>query len=72
MDLILFRVLVRRRTDIHGSDIVQGSGTKEDGYLAYYEICANVIDDGWNIVTQYPGMYTCSYNGVSLFGNYLS
>ena len=27
-----------------------GSGTKEDGYLAYYEICNH-----WELVTQYPG-----------------
>lgn len=33
----------------------QGEGTKEDGYLAYYEICQKVLDEGWNLVTQYPG-----------------
>merc|ERR1719367_1122872 len=33
----------------------QGSGTKEDGYLAYYEICNQILQDGWDLVTQYPG-----------------
>ena len=32
-----------------------GSGTKEDGYLAYYEICNQILDDDWELVTQYPG-----------------
>jgi len=34
----------------------QGAGTKEDGYLAYYEICEKILEDGWDIVTQYPGI----------------
>merc|ERR1719288_53063 len=33
----------------------QGSGTKEDGYLAYYEICNKILNDAWDLVTQYPG-----------------
>ena len=32
-------------------------GTKEDGYLAYYEICQAVQDeDGWDVETPYPGV----------------
>ena len=34
----------------------KGSGTKEDGYLAYYEICQKVLEEGWDLVTQYPGI----------------
>ena len=34
----------------------QGTGTKEDGYLAYYEICEKILEDGWDIVTPYPGI----------------
>merc|ERR1712106_317938 len=34
----------------------QGTGTKEDGYLAYYEICQKVLEEGWDLVTQYPGI----------------
>ena len=34
----------------------KGEGTKEDGYLAYYEICQKVLEEGWDLVTQYPGI----------------
>ncbi len=35
----------------------KGPGTKEDGYLAYYEICEAVQDeDGWSVETPYPGV----------------
>jgi len=34
----------------------QGSGTKEDGYLAYYEICEKILEEGWDLVTPYPGI----------------
>jgi len=34
----------------------KGSGTKEAGYLAYYEICEKILDDDWDIVTPYPGV----------------
>ena len=34
----------------------QGPGTKEDGYMAYYEICSNIIDEGWAIEQPYPGI----------------
>ena len=34
-----------------------GKGTKEDGYLAYYEICQAVEEeDGWDVETPYPGV----------------
>jgi len=33
-----------------------GPDTKEAGYLAYYEICDKIIDDGWEMVTRYPGV----------------
>jgi len=33
----------------------QGVGTKENGYLAYYEICNKILNDDWDIVTPYPG-----------------
>jgi len=33
-----------------------GADTKEDGYLAYYEICEKIIDDGWQMETMYPGI----------------
>jgi len=33
-----------------------GPGTKEDGYMAYYEICSNIIDDAWSIENPYPGI----------------
>ena len=32
-----------------------GPGTKENGYLAYYEICNQILADGWDLVQQYPG-----------------
>ena len=33
------------------------AGTKEDGYLAYYEICQAVQDeDGWEVEAPYPGV----------------
>jgi len=34
----------------------EGTGTKEDGYLAYYEICEKILEEGWDIVTPYPGI----------------
>ena len=34
----------------------QGPGTKEDGYLAYYEICEKILEEGWDLVTPYPGI----------------
>jgi len=34
---------------------LKGDGTKENGYLAYYEICNRILNDGWDLVTQYPG-----------------
>ncbi len=33
----------------------QGKGTKEDGYLAYYEICEGINKDGWTVERPYPG-----------------
>lgn len=36
--------------------LFQGASTKEDGYLAYYEICVNIIDKGWDIGNPYPGV----------------
>ena len=34
-----------------------GKGTKEDGYLAYYEICEAVQEEeGWGVQTPYPGV----------------
>jgi len=33
-----------------------GPDTKEAGYLAYYEICDKIIDDGWEMVTRFPGV----------------
>ena len=32
-----------------------GSGTKEDGYFAYYEICNQILDNDWELVTKFPG-----------------
>ena len=40
----------------HKELYIQGPGTKEDGYLAYYEICVNIIEDGWSIGNPYPGV----------------
>jgi len=34
----------------------KGAGTQEDGYLAYYEICERVLDQGWELETQFPGV----------------
>jgi chitinase len=33
----------------------QGKGTKEDGYLAYYEICEGIQKERWDVVRPYPG-----------------
>ena len=47
----------------------QGSSTKEDGYLAYYEICVNIIDKGWSVGNPYPGvMGPYAYKGDQWVG----
>jgi len=46
-----------------------GPDTKEAGYLAYYEICDKIIDDGWEMVTRYPGvMGPYAHNGNQWVG----
>ncbi|XP_071748272.1 uncharacterized protein Cht6 isoform X16 [Lepeophtheirus salmonis] len=34
---------------------VKGNGTKEDGYLAYYEICKGIKEQKWDVVRANPG-----------------
>lgn len=34
----------------------QGKGTKEDGYLAYYEICEGIKQDNWTVERPNPGL----------------
>ena len=34
----------------------QGKGTKEDGYLAYYEVCEGIKDKKWAVERPYPGV----------------
>ena len=44
-------------TQILREIIIIFAGTKEDGYLAYYEICQAVQDeDGWEVEAPYPGV----------------
>ena len=33
----------------------KGKGTKEDGYLAYYEICESVQNEDWEVEYPHPG-----------------
>ena len=43
--------------DIFSGPGAAGKGTKEDGYLAYYEICEAVQEEeGWGVQTPYPGV----------------
>ncbi|XP_076325319.1 uncharacterized protein LOC143233222 isoform X2 [Tachypleus tridentatus] len=32
----------------------EGPSTREKGYLAYYEICQNILDEGWTVRKPYP------------------
>ncbi|XP_022252902.1 titin-like [Limulus polyphemus] len=34
----------------------EGPSTRETGYMAYYEICQNILDEGWVVHRPYPEM----------------
>ena len=55
-DLGIWKAVCFDRVDEGFSAIhFQGKGTREDGYLAYYEICEAIDKDNWDVVRQYPG-----------------